>query len=226
MAPRDYILDMIDQLRRVFRRILTLRQEARYEEARQEIEESARLLLGTDLDFLSTFDAASIVSLLAPPDANDASKCVAAAALFRLRGDVEEALNGEDDAYPFRIRSLEIFLRASAFDDLTGPEYAEHIHAIENSLEPYLLSADTCRLLLSYHESTGAFARIEDALFRFLRHATPGDASAVARHGAEILEHLLDRSDEVLMKGGLSREEVLEALSAIRKLEESGFHTT
>ena len=218
MPAQDYILRMIEQLARVLRRIMFLTEGAKYEEAREEIAGASRQLIGMELGFLMQLPDEDIIGLLAPPDANDPSKCLAAAELIRLRGAVQEADFGIDASYPFYLKALNLFLRTAGITDLSRGGYAASVTAIEDKLSAFVLPLGTCSSLLAYHESAGSYARLEDALFRSLHHLSPDEAIVLARQIEAIFSRLLGIGDGEIQAGGLRREEVEEALKEIRAL--------
>src|SRR5512137_2186340 len=89
VITRDYFMRMIHQLAQVVAKVLHLSQVKEHDAALEEIQASSRQLLGMDLRLLTTLSDAEFIRLLSLGDRFDVEKCVVAAELLRLTGEVK-----------------------------------------------------------------------------------------------------------------------------------------
>ncbi|MNW60907.1 hypothetical protein D3C74_389310 [compost metagenome] len=82
-----------------------------------------------------------------------------------------------------------------------------------NEVEAYRLPVKTERLLLSYLESVGRYAKAEDSLYRLWEYGED-----VTSEGHELYGRLLLTAPEALVLGGLPLEEVRQGQAEWEKL--------
>lgn len=204
VITRDYFLRMIHQLAQVLAKVMRLSEVKRYDEALEEIQLSSRQLLGMDLRLLTSLSDAEFVRLMSLGDRFDVEKCVVAAELLRLVGEVRDLQGDEGERYHCFTTSLSLFLELLRRESGTLPkEYFDEVQLLVERLSAYELSRDLQVKLFRYHEAVGRFDAAENVLFDLVEE----DAAFVAE-GLKFYERLRAKSDEELMRGNLPREEV------------------
>jgi hypothetical protein len=217
MRREDYILRLIAESVRALHRMAGLANEGRHREALESADYAARHLVGVGLGELLRLGEGDLRARLSFGESSETARDrqLFLAALLRESGASFYALDATDDGDACNIMALRLLLDALArygSDDL--PEYAPDAGALVAATGLYRLPLDLYPPLVAHHERAGAFAAAEDALHALL-DAAPGDAEALAL-GVGLYERLLERSDEALRAGELSRAEVAEALAELR----------
>jgi len=117
------------------------------------------------------------------------------------------------DPLVFYTRSLRCYLEAGErpLSRLPAGALAERLAFLLPRLRGQALSESSEQLLLRYFERGGRYAELEDLLFERVSRGLSGAAEA----GRAAMTRLLDVPDEALMAGGLSRDEVRQALAEL-----------
>lgn len=204
MITEDYFLRMINQLSYVLASVLKLMKLKRHDEALEEIQASSRQLLGMDLRLLTTLSDAEFIRLLSLGERFDVEKCVVISELLRVIGEIREEQRKEHDAYVVRCRALGLFLELPQWEAVALPrEYFDKVDELIVKLVPDGISLALMKKVFAYYEKSGRFDKAEDLLFDIVEEERSFSDSGVAFY-----ERLLQKSDEELAQGGLSREEV------------------
>lgn len=208
MITEDYFLRIINQLAYVLASVLKLMKLREYEAALEEIQASAKQLLGMDIRLLTTLSDVECLRLLSLGDRFDLEKCVVIAELLRSIGDVREAQGDEAERYHCYVTSLSLFLELLREEPEGLPkEYHEKVAALLEKLSGLELPTPVRVKLFQYYELVRRFDKAEDTLFEIVQE----DESFV-QEGLKYYGRLLQRTDEELGRGNLPREEVEEGL--------------
>jgi hypothetical protein len=214
MITRDYFLRMIHQLVNVIAKVLKAAEVKQYDAALDEIQSSSKLLLGMDLRMLSTLSDAEFIRLLSLGDRFDVEKCIVAAELLRLTGEVRERQGDEAGTYQSYTVSLSLFLELLFRETETLPkEYFDKIEGIIKRLSTYEPLPELQRKMFRYYGITGRYDAAENILFDLVQL----DA-AFGVEGVRFYEQLKTKSDAELEKGNLPRSEVEAGLLELRKI--------
>ncbi len=213
MITRDYFLRMIHQLAQVVAKVLKLSEVKDYTAALEEVQRSSKQLLGMDLRLLTTLSDSELIRLLSLGERFDVEKCVVAAELLRLIGEVKERQGDENGKYDSYSTSLSLFLELLFRESERLPkEYFDKMDMVIGKLSSYELPLDVLRRLFRFYGIVHRFDVAEDVLFDLVERE-PG----FGVEGVRFYERLRTRSDEELERGNLPRSEVEAGLVELLK---------
>lgn len=213
MITRDYFLRMIHMLAVVLARVLKLRETNQYDEAYDVIQQASRQFVGMDAKMLDSLSDAELIRLLALGDRFDVEKCVVAAELLRMAGELEELQGKHDESYESSVRSLNLYLELLFRETGAMPkEFFEKVDLLIESLSSYELPLEFRQKLFRYYDHSGRYSMAEDILFDIIAE-DPG----IAHEGIRFYERLMGKSDEDLNRGNLPRHEVESGLLELTK---------
>lgn len=214
MFRRDYIVRMIEDMTAMVAKVLTLKQEKKTTEALWEVDELLGRHFRLNSRLLNSLSVEDIIDMYRLGGVIESDKLQGVARLLKEEGGIYAA-GGNTEAALFRsMRSLHLFLYA----DLHGADrdllhMTKEIDELLNEVEAYRLPVKTERLLLSYLESIGRYAKAEDSLYRLWEYGED-----VTSEGHELYGRLLLTAPEALVLGGLPLEEVRQGQAEWEKL--------
>ena len=195
---------MIHQLAQVIAKVLKLAQVQRYADALDEVQSSAKQLLGMDLRMLMTLSDEEFVKLLSLGERFDVEKCVVSGELLRLAGDVKELEGDQGERHHCYTTSLSLFLELLIRESGVLPrEYYDEIELLIGKISPYEIPVKLQAKLFRYYEAVGRFDRAENVLFEVVEQ----DASYISE-GLMFYGRLRSKSNEELERGNLPRKEI------------------
>jgi hypothetical protein len=218
MIRQDYILRMIEQLRRVLASIATLKAERRWQEITGTLDEQFTELVGAGAAEAARFTDTELMARLVQGENTQfvRDKTHFLIALFKEAGDAAAAQEHTDESRAFYVKGLHVLLgTASAEDSFETPDYVPGLEVLLTALADAPLPARTQAMLMRHHEQRGDFAKAEDALFDLL-DAEPGN-SDVLDFGIAFYERLRGQSDMALAEGNLPRQELEAGLAELRQ---------
>ena len=211
MITRDYFMRMIHQLAQVIAKVLKLNEVKQYDNALEEIQRSAKQLLGMDLQLLTSLSDDEHIRLRSLGERFEVEKCVVTAELLRLIGEVRERQFDEEGKYRSYATSLSLFLELLFRESETLPrEYFEEIDLLIRKLSSYRLSSELLQKLFRFNAIVGRYDAAENILFDLVQRD-----SEFGAEGVEFYKKLRGKSDEELERGNLPRHEVEEGLAEL-----------
>lgn len=219
MINKDYILRLAERLGRFLARIIFLQETDQNEEALILIDEAFRQALGLTSGLINSLPEETLLAMLSPNDVFNVELCFYVAALLKAEGDVYANLEKQDESYYRHLKALnlflELFLRGKSLD---GLDLFPNIDDLVGKLEEYELPLTTNLKLFRYYEKAGRYAKAEDMLFDMLE-AEPRPDSLVTE-GIDFYQRLLAKSDDELLLGNLSRDELAEGLAQTQEMQD------
>lgn len=204
MITRDYFMRMIHQLAQVIAKVLKLSEVKQYNEALEEIQLSAKQLLGMELRLLTSLSDTEIIRLLSVGDRFDVEKCVVTAELLRLIGEVKERQVDENGKFNCFATSLSLYLELLFRETETLPkEYFDEIDVLIGKLSCYELSSALSQKLFRFYGIVGRYGAAEDVLFDLVQNN-----AEFGLEGVKFYERLRTKSDDELERGNLPRHEL------------------
>lgn len=219
MINKDYILRLAERLGRFLARIIFLQETDQNEEALILIDEAFRQALGLTSVMINSLPEEALLAMLTPNDVLNVELCFYVAALLKAEGDVYANLGKQDESYYRHLKALnlflELFLRGKSFD---GLDLFSNIDDLVKKLEEYELPLATNQKLFGYYEKAGRYARAEDILFEMLEAEDRPDS--LLTQGVAFYHRLMAKSDDELLPGNLSRDELTEGLTQVQKMQD------
>ncbi|NNJ12628.1 hypothetical protein EKD04_020075 [Chloroflexales bacterium ZM16-3] len=216
MFRDDYIMRMIRQFGQIYAYILGMRRRGQYPLALIAIDNAYRERLGLGSDAVAALSDSQILALVRFGETNGSWRETGAfvASLLYSEAVILQEQGQPDDATPRAMLSLQLLLECDLASDQPLPEYAPPRDELLGMLSDYELPAKTRAALFTLLARAGRYAHAEDVL-AVLLDERPTDAGLIGA-GVSFYEGLLDRDDADLEAGGLPRDEVLAALTALR----------
>ena len=218
MIQRDYILRMIEELRRILAAIVALKEERRWQEVEGTLEEQFQRLVGAGA---SEAVGLSETELAARLVRGEATQFVRDKTLFLIRllkeaGDAAVAQARPDQGRAFYLKGLNLLLGVLGEHEASEhPDYVPPVEIFTVAVSDAHLPARTQAMLMRHHERKGEFGKAEDALFALL-DAAPGSRE-VLDLGIAFYERLRGQSDAALDAGNLPRQELESGLDELRE---------
>jgi len=175
-----------------------------YDAAEEEVQTSAKLLLGMDLRMLTALSDAELIRLLSLGERFDVEKCVVIAGLLKILGDVRHERGEKEESVHVRLTALSLFLELAHREPGALPsEYYEEVESIIKTVAPTGIPSRLNKKLFGYYEALGRFDKAENILFELAEE----DASFV-EDGMKFYERLRMKDDGELERGNLPRIEI------------------
>jgi hypothetical protein len=204
---------MIHQLAQVIGKVLKLSEVKQYDDALEEVQRSSKQLLGMDLRLLTSLSDTEFIRLLSLGERFDVEKCVVAAELLRLIGEVRERQADERGTYNSYTTSLSLFLELLFRESEVLPkEYFDEIDVLINKLSSYELSSTLQQRLFRFYGIVGRYDVAENVLFDLVQKDPEWGVE-----GVKFYERLRTKSDEELERGNLPRNEIEAGLTELLK---------
>lgn len=215
MIRQDYILRMIEQLRRVLASIAALKEQRRWQEITGTLDEQFRLLIGASTaEALRLSDTELMARLLQGESTQFVrDKTRFLIALFKEAGDAAAAQDQKEESRTFYLKGLELLLSMDSDED--APDLVPGLEVFLAALAHAHLPPRTQAMLMRCYEQRGAFGKAEDALFHLLE--TEPDNAAVLDFGIGFYERLRSQTDVALASGNLPRQEMEAGLAELRQ---------
>lgn len=214
MLQRDYFLRMAEMLASVLAKVLFNKQNNNYEEAEKEIETAAKTIVGLDLNIINILSTDDIIKLMKTTGLY-AGRCLISAELLKEYADVHE-LNGKTSG-SIKLKSLSLYIEALLSKELPEPEkYFSKINDLIKGIPGDEVSDELSLKLIDYYEFSGQFSKAEDLIFELIEK----NSSEIIDRSVSFYKKLQHRTDDELLKGNLSREEVNDALEEILNIKD------
>jgi ribosome assembly protein YihI (activator of Der GTPase) len=213
LLSEDYLIRQINVFLAAMAQLVGLKTAGQYQAAHTLIDYHLEQLLGLRADLVKNLTDESLLASLTKQGQLDTERLYLVAELFREDAEVLEAQGLEPESRISALRALKYFVEVVLAG---GPENFEHpsdrIEALCEKLGISNLPEDTLFALYCYDEREGNYARAVQSLARLQQ--APGAEEQIRQELQEFLQRLLDRSDQELEKGGVSRSEVERWLSS------------
>jgi Family of unknown function (DUF6483) len=215
MINKDYVLRLAEKFGRFLAIILHLRQANQFEDALIYIDDLFLQMLGLTSSFINSVSEELVLKMISPLGELNVEKCLWIAVLLKAEGDIHEDMGNVDESYYRYLKSLHFFLAVPPLESNTGElDVGAEVDELLNKLEAYELPGQTKAKLFHYFEQTGRYSRAEDLLFDVIEADEP--AHDMVEQGIAFYTRLQAKSDDVLLAGNLSREEVEEGLEQLK----------
>jgi hypothetical protein len=219
MINKDYLLRIAEKVGRALATIIGLREYNKDEEALIYIDDLLLKTVGLTSRFLNSLSEEMLVKTISPLGTLNVEACLWIASMLKAEGEIYESQDNAMASYYRYHKALYLFLTLTLHEPVPADsDVYGNIDTLLNKLEDYELPATTKNQLFSYYEHTRNYGKAEDILFDLLE--TNSDAqqiSSLHERGHAFYARLRTKSDEDLLAGNLSREEVEEGLAQLGK---------
>lgn len=215
MFQRDYILRMIEQFVKVLAKILFNKEAKNYSTALDEIRQSYHSVFGIDKELISISSAEEIVSLLKLQGKSEPKVFIMLAEFLKEEADLHKVLKDISPSEVDKIycKALSLFYEAVLPNsDFQTTENFEKIDYLINAIESRSKQRGLVVKTFRYFELKGEYAKAENLLFELI-DLSPTFAVS---EGEKFYNRLKEETDEELLKGNFSREEIEQGLSEFK----------
>ncbi len=214
MLTEDYLIRQINLGLATLARIIGLKTAGHYQEALIEIDQLLEELIGLRSYMIKNLTDEGVLAILSHPNGLDTDRLMLIANLIKHEGDIYASKNYIEDTNSNYMRALNFYLEVQLSG---GSQYFPPPHQqIEELLERFNISelpAGTLYNLFSYYEQAGEFAKSEGMLDAVLE-AVDLSEEMVAEY-EEFYTRLLEKTDQELEYGGLSRSQIEKKLNQL-----------
>ena len=218
MIRRDYILRMIAEFIEVLNRIDALKKGELWVEAKREIEDQFKHLIGATGDELARLTDTEMLAKLVQGEPTQVirEKTAILSTLLKEAGDVALGSGDTQRANLFYLRGLHLLLDVLGQGDVWEfPEFLPKIESFTAALAGSELPLATHARLMQHYERAGEFAKAEDELFAIVD--LDNQAAGLLQFGIAFYERLRSRPDRELADGDLPRNELEAGLKEFRQ---------
>jgi hypothetical protein len=214
MINKDYLLRMAEKVGRVLATIIGLREFNKDEEALIYIDDVLLKTVGLTSRFLNSLSEEMLVKTISPLDILNVEACMWIASMLQAEGEIYQSQDNAMASYYRYHKALYLFLALILHEPVPNDaDVYGTIDTLLDKLEDYELPAATKNLLFAYYEHIGCYGKAEDTLFDLLEtNADTQQLALLHEHGQAFYTRLLTKSDDDLLGGNLSREEVEEGI--------------
>ena len=214
MIHQDYLVRQVMQFTQALAQVIFYRHKKQYDEALAEVQSIGQLFLGLDLGEGCTVTYSDVMAALEEKKITSEQGTSHAAELIRQKGEIHTLRNETESAGHNLRLSLHLYLDLFNKENVThAPDYIQRIDLLLSQVDEYTLPTDILRLLFRFYDAVGRFDKAEDILFML---ADKPDEKTYSQ-GIAYYDRLRKKTNAKLMKGGLSREEVVEGIEAFKK---------
>lgn len=209
MIRSDYIMRMIEQIVQALAKIIFNKKAGNLAEAEINLENAFNNIIGLNSLLVGTLSSQDIITLLRinKDKQTAAVKCLFTAKLLKEKAELD-ALNKKNTGYePDHHKILDLFLYGIINNDNANIDvsiYYDDVNEIAQIINSEL-SPETRFELFRFYDIAGKYDKAENELFRLKDLNYPDIITA----GTTFYKKLENTSDEFLLKGNLSREEVI-----------------
>jgi hypothetical protein len=217
MIRQDYVLRMIQEFMEALRRIRSLKQGRRWDEANGELDAEFQKLVGEGAAGIVKLSETELLARIVKegPTQSVRDKTFILVSILAEAGDVAAATGHEQEAREYRLKGLHLLLDLLAREDIyEWPEFVPKVDQLRDSLGDSSLPLRTMVMLMHHYERSGQLGKAEDSLFSILDAELAN--GAVIGFGTEFYQRLLKHTDAQLEAGGLPRAEVEEGLRELK----------
>ncbi len=216
MIKNDYILRIIEQISIVIAQIIGLRSIKKFEESQQILNGAFIQFLGLSLQSVSILSHKDLISVISGSDGIDEGKCIVLAELLKQQADLYEAQDNHNHSFAMYLKSLKVFVEVFIMNnDLCTEQYIAEIDDIISIVILYDIPDDSKYLIFEFYDLIGRFDKAEDILFELL-WSHNFDNSLVDK-GIAFYERLMDKDHQMLMKGNLPIDEIVDGLNKLHE---------
>lgn len=217
MLKRNLTSELMSKFNEALNKIIEYRNLGKNEKALAVIDDTLKEIFRLGMKFFNSLSDDNLLDMIRTDGGINTDKCIMMAKLLEEESYILEAQGNLDDSFYIALKSLNLFLQAYE-GNKENCDLQHHFSDIEfliEKLSEYKLPFLIQHKIIDYYVEVTKYDKSEDAMYEILEESN-FDKEAVAK-GISLYELLLSKSDGDLEKGNLSREEIEESLSLLKK---------
>jgi len=207
--------ELIRKFSEVIQGILSMIEKGEYEKALELIDGAFKDFFRLGSKFFNSLSEENLLELARTNSIMDVDKCIIMAKLLMEEARVFEKLHDKNGSFYLYAKSLYLYVEAYEYaeEETDLDTYFSDIETLIIKVSDYKLDAGLQKQLIRYNLKKGAYDKADNILYDLLEET--GFSEESKGYAAEIYKALLSREDAELVKGNLTREEVMESLESI-----------
>lgn len=217
MLKRDLTAELVGKFNEALDKIKKYREEGKNEEALNAIDNTLKDLFRLGFKFFNSFSDENLIDMVKTDGTINADKCIMMAKLLEEDAEILENLGDSNESFYIYLKSLNLFLEAflNKDEDCDLQYFFSDIDIIIEKICDYKVPLILENKMIDYYIKIKNYDKAENILYEVLEDNNFD--KAVLENGISFYEELLTKSDEDLENGNLSREEIVESLSVLKK---------
>lgn len=214
MFSEDYILRMINQVIAALYALVGLKKAGKYQEAAELIDQNLEILVGLKANLIRYMSEENVLKALTQQEELDIERLALVAKLMKEEGEILSVQKREVESQDSYSRALGFYLEVMFRGGSGGQEeIGKEVEEILNRVGKERLNEDRLWGLSGYYEQMGKYREGEEMLLEIYRRPEWSDEIQPELKG--YYERMLEKTDEELQEGKLSREELQARLGKI-----------
>lgn len=217
MLKRNLTAELVGKFNEALAKIKEYREEGKNEEALIVIDNTLKDLFRLGFKFFNSFSDENLIDMVKTDGTINADKCIMMAKLLEEDAEILEDLGDSDESFYIYIKSLNLFLEAflNKDEDCDLQGFFSDIDIIIEKICDYKVPVILQNKMIDYYIKTKNYDKAENILYEILEE---NDFNKnLLEKGISFYEELLNKDDEELENGNLSKEEIIESLSSLKK---------
>jgi hypothetical protein len=215
MVQKDYMVRIIEQLATFLWSILFNKKIRNYEYALGEIEKAYNGLLHIDGDRIKNLELDDIIKNNTNGNGLNIDNIEIIATLLFEEADILEQLNGINIiSGTYYQKSFALFYQI--YQKTKTKKHIKNIEEIIVKINNYIVTDETKYNLFRYCEENKLFGKAEDYLYDLIENKYTN----IIKEGKEFYLRLLENEDDILEKGNLPRNEIIDGINYLENNKE------
>lgn len=217
MLKRNLTAELVGKFNEALAKIKEYREEGKNEEALIVIDNTLKDLFRLGFKFFNSFSDENLIDMVKTDGTINADKCIMMAKLLEEDAEILEDLGDSDESFYIYLKSLNLFLEAflNKDEDCDLQGFFSDIDIIIEKICDYKVPVILQNKMIDYYIKTKNYDKAENILYEILEE---NDFNKnLLEKGISFYEELLNKDDEELENGNLSKEEIIESLSSLKK---------
>lgn len=217
MLKRNLTAELVGKFNEALAKIKEYREEGKNEEALILIDNTLKDLFRLGFKFFNSFSDENLIDMVKTDGTINADKCIMMAKLLEEDAEILEDLGNSDESFYIYLKSLNLFLEAflNKDEDCDLQVFFSDIDIIIEKICDYKVPVILQNKMIDYYVKIGNYDKAENILYEILEE---NDFNKnLLEKGISFYEELLNKDDEDLENGNLSKEEIIESLSSLKK---------
>ncbi|KZL93780.1 DUF6483 family protein [Clostridium magnum] len=217
MLKRNLTAELVGKFNEALAKIKEYREEGKNEEALIVIDNTLKDLFRLGFKFFNSFSDENLIDMVKTDGTINADKCIMMAKLLEEDAEILEDLGNSDESFYIYLKSLNLFLEAflNKDEDCDLQGFFSDMDIIIEKICNYKVPVILQNKMIDYYIKTKNYDKAENILYEILEE---NDFNKnLLEKGISFYEELLNKDDEDLENGNLSKEEIIESLSSLKK---------
>ena len=204
---------MIEIMMRALSRVSLLVEEKNYLDAIDTVTEAGKMITGLDFKMLEYVSDTELTNMIKSKDGLYKGKFLVLGELLSREGELYLLNKDTERSYNSYLKALSFYIDGfDENDSINVNDYIPKIDKTIESLSEYDLPLHIKGKLIRYYDITDRYSKADDVIFDSIKSKN----KEIYKQAVNFYSDLLEKSDEVIERGNLTREEIKDSLSEIR----------